>query len=87
LAKRNDESEVLTMPQGRDSGARAVEYGLQTARRIAGKLDGIKIGGASSNEYEIDKRNVVIKCARTTTNSVGVSYRMLDRVAAIWGSF
>jgi len=75
------------MPQGQDSGARAVEYGLQTARRIAEKLGGRKVGQARSNEYKIDNRRVVIKCAKTTTNSVGVSYQMLDRVAAIWGSF
>jgi len=82
-----DESEGLTMPQGQESGARAVEYGLQTARKIANKLDAIKIGNARSNEYEIENRRVVIKCARTTTNSVGVPYQMLNRVAAVLGSF
>ena len=75
------------MPQGRESGARAVEYGLQTARKIAEKIGGKKIGMAKSNEYELGNRQIVIKCARTTTNSVGVTYRMLDRVAAILGSF
>jgi hypothetical protein len=75
------------MPQGQESGARAVEYGLQTARKIAKKLDGVKIGNARSNEYQIKKRKVVIKCARNTTNSVGVPYQMLDRVAAVLGSF
>jgi len=35
------------MPQGQESGARAVEYGLQTARKIAEKLGGIKIGKAN----------------------------------------
>jgi len=77
----------LTMPQGRGSGARAVEYGLQTARKIADKIGGKKIGSARSNEYEIGNRKIVIKCARIKTDSVGVTYRMLDRVAAIWGSF
>lgn len=75
------------MPQGQESGARAVVYGLQTARKIAEKLGGIKIGRNRSNEYEIKNRKVVIKCARTTVNSVGVTYQMLDRVAAILGSF
>jgi hypothetical protein len=87
LSERKDKGEGMTMPQGQDSGARAVEYGLQTARRIAEKLGGRKVGQARSNEYKIDNRRVVIKCAKTTTNSVGVSYQMLDRVAAIWGSF
>ena len=87
MGETKDESEGLTIPQGQESGARAVEYGLQTARKIAEKLGGIKIGKARSNEYEIDNRKVVIKCARTTTNSVGVPYQMLNRVAAILGSF
>jgi hypothetical protein len=77
----------LTIPQERESGARAVEYGLLTAQKITEKIGGKKIGTAWSNEYEIDKRKIVIKCARSTTNSVGVSYHMLDRVDAIWGSF
>lgn len=55
--------------------------------KIAEKLGGIKVGRARSNEYEIDNRKVVIKCARATTNSVGVPYQMLNRVAAILGSF
>ncbi len=75
------------MPQGQESGARAVEYGLQTARKIAEKLGGMKIGQVRSNEFKIDDRQVVIKCAKITNNKVGVPYRMLDRVAAIWGSF
>ncbi len=75
------------MPQDRESGAQAVEYGLQTARKIAQKLDGRKIGNSRSNEYEVSGKKIVIKCARFNTNSVGVSYQMLDRVAAILGSF
>jgi ribosomal protein L24E len=77
----------LTMPQGQESGARAVEYGLQTASKIAEKLGGLKIGITRSNEYEINNRKVVIKCAKIKTDSVGVAYQMLDRVAAILGSF
>ena len=75
------------MPQDRVSGARAVQYGLQMSRRIADKLGAEKIGEARSNEYKIGNKNVVIKCARATTNSVGVTYQMLDRVNAIIGSF
>lgn len=75
------------MLQGQESGARAVEYGLRTARKIAEKLGAVKIGKARSNEYEINSRKIVIKCARMTTNCVGVPYQMLDRVAAILGSF
>jgi len=75
------------MPQGRESGARAVEYGIRTARKIAEKIGGKKTGKPRSNEYEVDNRKIVIKCARSTTKSVGVPYQMLDRVIAIWGSF
>ncbi len=75
------------MPQDRQSGAMAVEYGLQTAKRIAEKLGGVKIGRTRSNEYKIDGKNVVIKCARSTTNSVGIPYHMLDRLSAIIGAF
>ena len=75
------------MPQDQESGARAVEYGLQTARKIAQKLGGIKIGKSRSNEYEVNGRKIVIKCARLNTKSVGVPYQLLDRVEAILGSF
>lgn len=75
------------MPQGKESGARAAEYGLQTAREIAQILGGRKVGTKRSNEYEIEKRAIVIKCARIRTNSVGVSYQMLKRVTAILGCF
>jgi hypothetical protein len=75
------------MPQDRESGARAVEYGLQTARKIAERIGGTKVGKVRSNEYKVNNRKVVIKCARVETNSVGVPYQMLDRVSAILGSF
>lgn len=75
------------MPQDRESGARAVDYGLETARQIASILGGKKVGHSRSNEYEIEDKNIVIKCAKSTTDSVGVPYRMLERVGAIWGAF
>jgi len=75
------------MSQDRESGARAVEYGLATARKIAKKFKANKIGNPRSNEYEIGNKKVVIKCARATTNSVGVPYQMLDRVESIYGAF
>lgn len=87
LGDKKHESEGLTMPQGQESGARAVEYGLQTASKIAEKLGGLKIGKTRSNEYEINNRKVVIKCAKIKTDSVGVTYQMLDRIVAILGSF
>jgi hypothetical protein len=75
------------MSQDRESGAIAVEYGLQTARRIAQILGARKRGSPRSNEYQLENRTIVIKCARAKTNVVGVSYQMLNRVTAILGSF
>ena len=75
------------MPQDRISGAAAVEYGLETARRIAKSLGAKKVGNLRSNEYDLDGKRIVIKCARTTTNSVGVPYHMLERLDAVIGSF
>ncbi len=75
------------MSQGQESGARAAKYGLLTAKKIAEKLGGKKIGNARSNEYEIDNKKVVIKCAKVKTNNIGVEYHMLDRISAILGAF
>lgn len=60
---------------------------MQTAKRIAEKIGAEKVGKDRSNEYRIGNKRIVIKCARTTTNSVGVPYHMLDRLSAIYGSF
>jgi hypothetical protein len=73
--------------QDRESGAAAVEYGLDTAVRIAEALGAAKIGSSRSNEYVLKGRKVVIKCARTGTSSVGVSYRMIERLDSVIGSF
>ena len=75
------------MPPDRESGAAAVEYGLETARRIAKFLGAKKIGNLRSNEYNLEGKRIVIKCARATTNSVGVSYHMLERLDGVIGSF
>ena len=75
------------MSQDRKSGAAAVEYGLQTAKRIAKALGATKIGNPRSNEYNLKEKRIVIKCARSTTKNVGVPYHMLDRLDAIIGAF
>lgn len=75
------------MGQDRESGARAAKYGLETARKIARKLDGKKVGKDGSNEYEINGKRIVIKCARVKTTKVGVLYHMLDRLSSILGAF
>ena len=75
------------MVQDQKSGAKAVEYGLATAKKIAAILGAEKTGYPSSNEYILENKCVVIKCARQTTDSVGVPYQMLERVDSILGSF
>jgi len=75
------------MLQDQASGARAVQYGLNTAKKIALKIGGVKIGNPRSNEYKVKGHKILIKCARQNTKSVGVPYQLLDRVDAILGSF
>ncbi len=75
------------MKQDCESGARAVEYGLNTARQIASILGGTKVGYSRSNEYRIRNKVIAIKCAKLKNDSVGVSYQMLERLDAIWGAF
>ena len=80
------ESEVA-MPQDRETGIAAMEYGLETARRIAKVVGATKIGRPRSNEYELNGKKIVFKCARLKTKSVGVPYHMLARLSAVIGCF
>ncbi len=75
------------MSQDKESGAKAVKYGLETAKLIADKLYYKKIGYSRSNEYENEGKRVVIKCARAKTTSIGVSYKMLDRISSVLACF
>src|SRR2546426_9369824 len=74
------------MPQDRFSGAEANRYGRQRAEQIAAALGAEPMNNAS-NEYLLDEERVVIKCARTRTTQVGVTYQMLNRLAAVLGAF
>ncbi len=74
------------MPQDHDSGAAANEYGRATARTIATKIGATEIQ-RSSNECRLDGQRIVIKSARLGTPSIGVTYRMLDRLDGILGAF
>jgi hypothetical protein len=74
------------MPQDQESGAAGDAFGRQTAPRIADAI-GAKILGATSNEAVLNDQRVVIKCARSRTQSVGVTYQMLDRLDAVIGAF
>ena len=75
------------MPQDRESGSAAVEYGLKTAKIIAQKLGATKEGPSNSNEYLFNGRHIVIKSARHKPGKIGVSYKMLEKLDAILGAF
>jgi hypothetical protein len=72
--------------QDQASGARASRWGHETARAIAEKL-GASHMRHSSNECVLNGERVVIKCAAPTTLSVGVTYKMLDRVDRVVAAF
>ncbi len=74
------------MVANRETGARASAWGRDTARQIARVLGATEPAGAS-NECELNGQPVVIKCAAASTDSVGVTYLMLDRIDAVLGAF
>lgn len=74
------------MPQDRESGRRAAEWGLKTADAIAKALGATKIRNGS-NECLFEGRRVVIKCAHERNQYVGVLTDMLERIDAVIGAF
>lgn len=74
------------MKQDQISGAAADEWGRTTARAIAHKL-GAEMKSKTSNEATFNGKNIVIKCAATATDSVGVTFKMLDRLDSIVAAF
>ncbi len=73
------------MPQNRESGARANKYGRETAQIIA-KGIGAKSISKTSNEFELQGRKITIRCAKHSTDSLGVTHKMLKRIDAIFGA-
>jgi hypothetical protein len=74
------------MIQNRASGAAADQWGRNTARALAQHLGATK-PTLRSNECLLHGRRVVIKCAAPDTDSVGVTFKMLDRLDEIVGAF
>ena len=70
------------MTQDRASGAAANDWGLTTARAIASQI-GAVMKSRASNEALLDGKKVVIKCAASATDSVGVTFKMLDRLDSV----
>lgn len=71
--------------QNQQTGAAAAQWGRETAKRLAKAL-GASIPAGGSNECILDGKPVVIKCAAASTDSVGVTFQMLKRVALIIGA-
>lgn len=74
------------MSQNRASGAAADEWGRQTARALAQQLGATKLS-LRSNECLLEGKRLVIKCAAPDTDSVGVTFKMLDRLDEVVGAF
>jgi hypothetical protein len=74
------------MPQDKESGAEASQFGHECGERIANAL-GTRLRSGASNECEVNGERVVIKCARKDTTKVGVSYNMLTKLDAVLGAF
>jgi len=62
------------MSQNKVSGAAANKWGLQTAQRISPKI-GAAVLNSTSNEVRFKGKRVVIKCGKTATNSVRVTFK------------
>ena len=73
------------MPQNSESGARANRYGRETAKKIAEKI-GAKSISKISNEFELQGRKITIRCAKHSTSDFGVTYKMLERIDAIFAA-
>jgi hypothetical protein len=67
------------MPQDQSTGAAGNAFGRANAKKLAAAL-GAKLTKPGSNEARWDGKLVVLKSAALDTNSVGVTYLMLERI-------
>jgi hypothetical protein len=74
------------MPQDQRSGATAAEWGLVTGRKLAQQLGATSLS-PTSNECLLKGERIVVKCAKPETDSVGVTFRMLNRISRVFGAF
>ena len=76
------------MGQDQGSGAAANEYGRLMGQRIAAKIGAEPDASTGNgNEFVLGGERVALKCARTRTTSVGVTYKMLERLNSVIGAF
>ena len=74
------------MSQNQATGAAANQWGRQTAQKLIIAYGG-KSASSTSNEFFKDEELLVMKCAAPATTSVGVSYKMLDRIHGVVAAF
>jgi hypothetical protein len=74
------------MPQDRGSGARASEYGRDCGSRIMDAL-GAQSVKPGSNECLLHGELLSVRCARKSTDRIGVTYKALEGIAAVVGAF
>lgn len=74
------------MPQDRESGARASQFGRDCGKRIIEAI-GAKNVKAGSNECSLGDELLSVHCARKDTDRIGVTYKALDRISAVLGAF
>jgi hypothetical protein len=59
---------------------------LNTGRKLAQQLGATPLS-ERSNECLLKGERIVIKCAKPETDSVGVTFRMLERITRVFGAF
>ena len=74
------------MTQDRTTGTAANLWGRETARRITAVIGAHPVN-KNSNECLWKGRRFLIKSANPRVTSVGVSYKMIERLHAVLGAF
>ena len=74
------------MPQDRESGARASQYGRDCGKKIIDAI-GAKSVKQGSNECSLGTELLSVHCSRKDTDRIGVTYKALDRISAVLGAF
>jgi len=74
------------MPQNKETGAEASQYGLECGKKIIEAI-GAKHIRAGSNECLLNGELLTVHCARQKNDSIGVTYKTLERVAGVLGAF
>ena len=74
------------MPQDQESGAQANSFGRANAVRLAGAITA-RLVSQQGNEAIFQGRKTVLKSAREKTPSIGVSYKMLERLDSVIAAF